>query len=115
MNNEERAESVEAFIKGFARDMGLDIDPEADGPSLVVGDMIGNMLHWLSQNSPDGFEEALRSAKNGVGQFVQETFVPDDLGPDAFVSFEVAYEQKLWTVGATGTVTFQDEAVIPNP
>jgi hypothetical protein len=70
MSNDDRALSVDDLVRQFADEQGLDLHPEADGPLTCGGDMICNLLHWLSQEI--GIEQTTRALQNGIGSFAVE-------------------------------------------
>ena len=93
MNNVDRAVSVDDAIQKFAADMGLDLRPEADGPTTGAGDMFANLMHWVAERA--GVEEALRAAQNGISSFLVEfaAYPGEDPDGEADVTFHATGRQ----------------------
>lgn len=96
MDNPQRAASVSAFLDSFAKAMGL----ENEDPCTIAGDMIGNILHWVTDAvDGEGRIGALKAMKSGIGHYVTEqsiTIEGDELGPDSHVSIKATCDGKTW-------------------
>lgn len=114
-SNEDRAGDVDLCLREFAKNMGLDPDPEADGPQTVAGDMIASILHWVTANDPEGRLAAVTAAKNGIGHYVSESYIDDDadevdeLGPESDVMVQVTCNDQVWSVGTAIPATIGPE------
>ena len=112
MDNLQRTESVEAYLDSFAKAMGL----ENDDATTIAGDMICNILHWVSEQFDGPIEigrtKALQAMQFGIAHYVSERSIDydddplDEVGPDALVTINVECDDKIWrtATGATPEV-----------
>lgn len=92
MNNEDRAKAVGVALQAFAKATGM----EDEGPETIAGDFIANVLHWVVSREHGGSHGgALYAARNGIANFVGESYDEDD-GPDAHVSISIKCEGFTW-------------------
>ncbi len=96
--NSDRALSVVDAINAFANDQGLDLSPDADGPATAFGDMLCNMMHWLSQEI--GVEQTIHAVQNGIGAFCVEFGASDEIGPEGVAN--VYIKVTGWAGGEEG-------------
>lgn len=89
--NDDRRATVDKAITEFATDMGLDPAIDADGPIIVAGDMICNILHWVQQQTDGDQNDGLQAARSGLSHYVTESLIDysednvDEVGPQSFV------------------------------
>ncbi|MBY0560149.1 hypothetical protein [Hyphomicrobium sp.] len=106
--NEERAEQVEGYLLDFAEETGLDADLEADGPATVAGDMISQILHWVTMKT-GSWETALYAMRCGIGHYVTEqniTDPEDELGPVTDVQIQAVCNGVVWATKTGEGVPF---------
>lgn len=107
MTNEDRIETIMPFIERFCDDTGLTLD--GDGIETAVGDVISNLLHAVEKHGEDGRLTALHAIKQGIGNYVTESYItdPDDdpLGPEADVTVTVECDEDVWSVCTGGDPT----------
>lgn len=108
-SNEDRAKSVAIAVQAFAKSMKL--TEKDDGPTTIAGDMICNILHWVAQRHPQGFQAGLDAACKGLNHFASEAYDendPDPLGPESHIRIVITVGKHVF-IKQTGEDTVVQE------
>jgi len=109
-SNEDRAKSVAAAIQAFAKAQGL--SEKDDGPEVIAGDMIANILHWAADRHPGGIRAAYDAACRGLNHFTSESYDSPDgdpLGASSHVRMVISVGKHIF-IKQTGEPTQMLEA-----